>query len=212
MRIVAISDTHGRHRSLDLPEADMLIHAGDICARGNVEELQDFSDWLYTQNYKYKVVIAGNHDLCIENNELLVKKELSHCIYLQDNGVQIEGLNLWGSPMTPKFYNWAFMEERWSIDKYWRHIPKGLDILITHGPPFGILDTTSRGERVGCEALADRIRLVRPRLNIFGHIHESYGFVERDGLFYLNVASLDQKYKPVNPPVLFDFSKDITFL
>ena len=205
MKLVLISDTHGQHHNLSLPKGDVLIHAGDISQRGLHTEVTDFLDWFSSQEYKYKIFIAGNHDFCFEDmgSELLAHMIPDDLIYLNDSGIEIEGIQFWGSPVQPRFYDWAFNRDRGEdIQKHWDMIPASTDVLITHGPPFEILDTTDSGLRVGCEDLRETLHQLSVRCHVFGHIHESYGAVTKGNCFYANASVLDQNYNLVNDPIV----------
>ena len=207
MTIVAISDTHGQHHNLTLPQGDVLIHAGDCTYRGTESEVKDFLDWFSSQDYQYKILIAGNHDFFFERADPLKIKSVipEKVIYLNDSGISIEGLNFWGSPITPWFFDWAFNRHRGSeIKTHWDLIPENTDILITHGPVHGILDKTIYGKKVGCEALCDKITEIRPKAHIFGHIHEAYGQLFRQDTLFVNASILDVRYKLINKPVMFN--------
>lgn len=197
MRIVCISDTHNLKPVV--PDGDVLIHAGDLTMTGGIAELVKAADWLASLPHKHKVIIAGNHDFClqerIEARFLLSERGLT---YLCERGETVAGLSIYGSPWTPAFGDWAFMAKRGApMMEKWERIPHGLDVLVTHGPPYGILDSTIRGEKVGCEDLLSQVRLKRPRLHVFGHIHEARGRVyQRDirgpleaGILYVNASS-----------------------
>ncbi len=199
-----ISDTHGQHHNLNLPPTDILIHAGDISKRGGLNEVLDFLDWFVQQEATHKIFIAGNHDFFFERaSEAEVKAILPGSItYLHNSGVEINGLKIWGSPITPWFYDWAFNRQRGvDINKYWQRIPDDIDMLITHGPPFGIMDRTHRNEEVGCEDLLRKVQEIQPKLHVFGHIHEGYGVKQLDGTTYINASVLDVKYNQVNQPI-----------
>lgn len=119
--------------------------------------------------------------------------------YLEDSSVCIEGINFYGSPVTPFFYDWAFNCERGEkIKQYWDKIPENTDVLITHGPPFGILDKTTTGEIVGCEELAKAVNRIQPKVHIFGHIHEEYGMIAKGETTYINASLLNERYHYVN--------------
>ena len=204
MKIIFISDTHGQHDFLDLPEGDMIIHAGDVSSRGTRHEIAQFLAWFKKLGYRYKIFIAGNHDFFFELAEFDdIKVQIpENVVYLNDSGVKVEGLNIWGSPIQPWFNNWAFNRQRGKeIKEYWDKIPQNLDILITHGPPKGILDMTHRGESVGCEDLYDAILQVEPKVHVFGHIHEAYGKESRNGVQFINASVLNLQYQLVNLPV-----------
>jgi Predicted phosphoesterases, related to the Icc protein len=211
MKIVAISDTHGQHRKLKLPKGDIIIHAGDISKRGHPVEIEDFLDWFSNLKFQHKVFIAGNHDFFLEQahpniiNGMIPK----NVVYLNDSGVEIDGLKVWGSPITPYFHNWAFNRERGAeIKKHWDLIPDDTDILITHGPPFGILDETVYSKRTGCEELLLRVYQIQPEYHIFGHIHEDYGMLAKREITFVNASVLDDHYELVNDTVILNNAKD----
>ena len=139
MKIVAISDTHGLHKQLQLPKGDLLLHAGDVSARGHKKQIRQFLKWFAEQDFEHKVFIAGNHDFYFEQAS---KKEVLELIpegvtYLNDSGVTINGVHIWGSPVQPWFHDWAFNRQRGSdIEQHWELIPTSTDILLTHGPPL----------------------------------------------------------------------------
>lgn len=203
MEIVTISDTHGQHKSLQLGSGDMIIHAGDISGLGRPHEIADFLEWFSKLDFKYKIFIAGNHDFFFENAETDVIDQMIPVgvTYLNDSGTEIEGIKIWGSPITPWFYSWAFNRDRGDdIKKHWDLIPMDTDILITHGPPLGILDKTVRGELTGCEDLLKRIQQINPKYHVFGHIHESFGIHHKDKTTFINASVLDERYNLMNLP------------
>lgn len=205
MKVVFISDTHSQHEKLDMPEGDLLIHSGDFTTLGKVNEIVGFNDWLGKQPLKHKIIIAGNHDLLFESNNSLARSLITNAIYLENSEVNIEGLKIYGTPVSPRFYNWAFNKERGSeINRYWDMIPNNVDILITHSPPYKILDKSFKGEYCGCEGLLEKIKLVKPKIHCFGHIHESYGILEQDNIKFINSSSLDSKYQPTNKPIVLE--------
>ena len=123
---------------------------------------------------------------------------------MNDSGVTIHGINIWGSPITPWFYDWAFNRERGvEINKHWKLIPKNTDILITHGPPSGILDLVNADRTVGCEDLLKRINSIKPKVHVFGHIHEAYGSEVSGYTKFINSSILDEHYEIKNNPILF---------
>ena len=195
MKIFAISDTHGRHEQVQIPEGtDMLIHAGDFSniklPAMNHNEVNLFLIWLEQQPVKYKVIIAGNHDTSIESR-FITKKDFKNrgIIYLEHESIEIEGIKIFGSPYTPEYHNWAFNRTRAKLGKIWDSIPDDIHVLITHGPPKGILDLASRDknnhEHVGCSALLKKVLKVKPKYMIFGHIHDNEDNLN-NGTFKLN--------------------------
>jgi Icc-related predicted phosphoesterase len=204
-RIVIISDTHNQHRSIKIPDGDLLIHAGDITRRGDLADVYDFNALLGTLPHRHKVVIAGNHDFCFQSDPAAAIGALTNCIYLQDQAVTIDGLQIYGSPWQPWFHDWAFNVPRGrQLQEKWRQIPPGTDILITHGPPLGICDRVLNGAQVGCADLLAAVEHIRPQLHIFGHIHESYGTAVHHGIRFVNASSCNRATVPINPPIVVD--------
>ncbi len=224
MRISFISDTHGKHGEIDLekelPGGDLLIHAGDFMNTGAHEyELVSFLEWFNSLgNYRYKVFIAGNHDVIFEKNPTRVKEILSNydrVYYLQDNWVGIVHNNtkvkVYGSPWQPRFFNWAFNLDRGGDDLrgVWGKIPTDTDILITHGPPQGILDTSGSPyfkPILGCELLKERVDKYPPKLHVFGHIHGGYGYRCTDYSCFFNASVLSEQYEYINAPIHIEWN------
>lgn len=189
---VILSDTHGDHRKVEVPEGDIFIHCGDSL-KGSLHNPEDalfeLNEWLGSLPHRYKILIGGNHDFLLESKGKEVQKYFTHAIYLQDQAVEIEGWKIYGSPFTPKFGIWAFQKPAGkAMKEVWDKIPKDTDILITHGPPKGILDRTYTGKEAGCEMLAQKIKEIRPKYHFFGHIHEAYGTEKKEGTLFLNAA------------------------
>ena len=207
MKLVLISDTHNKHHQLDLPPGDILIHAGDVSGRGSEREVLDFLNWFSKLDYKHKIFIAGNHDWLFEKASSLAKDIIpENIIYLNDSGIEIEGIKIWGSPISPWFFDWAFNRHRGEeIQKHWDMIPDNTDILITHGPVYGILDKTARGELVGCKDLLDTIQKSKIKLHVCGHIHEAYGMEKNGDTLFVNASVVNLGYEVVNRPVVFDW-------
>jgi len=214
MKIILCSDTHGKHDDLnnDLPEADMIIHSGDITSTGRENEVLKFLDWFGSLPYKHKIFIAGNHDFYFEAKlsafppiytKLPEKYNQMGITYLMDEMVEIEGLKIYGSPWQPFFYDWAFNLNRgYEIAKVWEKIPKKVDILITHGPPYGILDYTPNYLNVGCEELYKRIIKVKPKIHVFGHIHFARGHKNFNNIDFFNASVLNKQYSYSKKPFL----------
>jgi Icc-related predicted phosphoesterase len=206
MKLTLISDTHGSHNPLQLPPGDTLLHTGDISKRGSEIEIQLFLEWFSRQDFEHKIFIAGNHDFFFEKEspEKIAAMIPEGVTYLNDSGITIDGINFWGSPVQPRFFDWAFNRDRGAeIDRHWQLIPPDVDVLLTHGPPHGILDRTADGFEAGCEMLRKRIAEVKPKLSVFGHIHESYGMCEVEGTTFVNASVLNLQYQLVNEAVSF---------
>lgn len=214
MRIVAISDTHSRHGDMVLPAGEILVHAGDFTMSGGNREIEHFFEWFTRLPHPHKVMIAGNHDRLFETAPGHARAMVpDNVVYLEDSGCEIEGLKFWGSPWQPWFLDWAFnLSTETELERKWALIPPDTDVLVTHGPPFRILDECFDGRRVGCPALAKRVREINPGLHLFGHIHEGYGRAidptGRSDTTYINACVCDLFYRPVNPPVVVEVGED----
>ncbi len=207
MKIVFISDTHGRHEDVELPKGDVLVHAGDFTSRGTIFEVADFIMWLQKLPFEYIVFIAGNHDLYLEKHSIDDFKDFlpKNAFYLNDSGCEIKGVKFWGSPIQPNFLDWAFNRERGAeIKKHWDLIPDDTDILITHGPPYDILDQTVRGDKTGCEDLLEKVLKVNPKIHAFGHIHEAYGIKNNNDTTFVNASLLNERYRYTNDPIVLE--------
>lgn len=202
------------NHSVFLPsDIDLLIHAGDASLHGTEHEIRQFLEWFSGIKAKHKILIAGNHDFLFERNRMIAKELLEKhkdIIYLESSMTEIEGLKIYGEPRQPWFHNWAFNVQRGpDIKRYWDAVPNNADILVTHGPPYGILDMTSRGENVGCKDLLYRIQeLPNLKMVIFGHIHEDAGYELINGVHYINACVLNERYQLQNRPQAFIIDKD----
>lgn len=210
MKIVHFSDTHNRHNQMEQIPCDLVICSGDFSATGQKSEVKSFLKWFKNYPTTYRIFIAGNHDICFDDSKNedgekpdWLKDELGEylkydCLnfYLEDSGCQIEGINFWGSPATPRYGSpmWAFNYDRgWSIKQVWNKIPEDTNVLITHGPAKGRCDFVPGHGHQGCEDLAETIRFIEPEYHLFGHIHESYGYYHDEfrGIKHLNGSMID---------------------
>ena len=219
MKIWFISDTHHKHGFLKLyPPEDIgiVIHCGDVGVSKipaiNYHEVMDFIVWYKSLPYDNKIWIAGNHDTSIEAGLVKPKDHQENgVIYLENSGVLCRGLNIWGSPFTPTFNNWAFNRDRGKLHKLWDTIPYNTNIVVTHGPPFGILDFAKRrgtkvGELVGCKALRTHMEKYPPIVHAFGHVHECAGATMKivgQNTSFINAGVVDLKYNIINNGVTF---------
>jgi len=207
LKFVAISDTHCRHRQVKLPAGDVLLHAGDLTYKGEKTEVIDFLAWFAKQPFKHKIFIAGNHDFYFEREkENAINAIIPEGVtYLNDSECIVDNIKIWGSPITPWFYNWAFNRKRGApIRKHWSKIPPDTQLVITHGPAFGMLDSALGDKHAGCIDLLKTIQGIKPKVHVCGHIHESWGKLERDGIKYINASVLNEAYELVNKPVVFE--------
>ena len=254
MRITHISDTHNKHKQLDgkLPGGVLLIHSGDISSLGRKHEVESFIKWFGMQDYTHKVFIAGNHDMSFDR-EILLRDKLAHfegktnwvnecaegkpewlvemlsnlpdnVYYLENSSIKLEGINIWGSPVSPSFgYGWGFNKDRGhDINEVWSTIPMDTDIVITHSPIYGYNDRAQNtNENVGCADLYHRLHEVKPHLHFAGHIHEGHGWGtipykdEWGDIYTFNGSTCNLRYEAINPPITFDYdfvSREINFI
>ncbi len=207
MRIVFISDTHNKLSKIAVPDGDMLIHCGDVTMRGDVAHLEQFNRVLGALPHRHKIFVAGNHDFPFEQDQATARALVPNAIYLEDELIEIGGLRIYGSPWQPEHKKLAFNLPRTSpeLKAKWAKMPDKLDILVTHGPPQGIRDWTPVWPSIGDAFLLERVLAVRPRIHAFGHAHHAYGMEERDGIIFVNAASLNENYSPQDrEPIVLD--------
>ena len=204
MKIVALSDTHGKHRQIEIPDGDILIYAGDFEIRNNLD-LFEMSEWLNELPHKRVVAIFGNHDFT-EHSEIKYMKQMFERVNLLFNeSIEIDGLKIWGSPYSPFFNNWAWMQPDNMLKEIWDTIPLETEILVTHTMPYGILDgVLPRMQSVGSLTLKDAVKRVHPYIQIGGHLHESYGQYTDGKTDYYNVSVLDEQYQVANPVTIIE--------
>ncbi|CAG8600774.1 1378_t:CDS:2 [Cetraspora pellucida] len=237
-RFVCVSDTHNKVslETYHVPEGDVLLHSGDLTEVGKLDQIKTAVNWIKSLPHKHKIVIAGNHDSTLdkpfyeeywskfhhykENSDDAIDmiRNAGHgIVYLEDESFTIpeSGYQVYGSPYTPRFYDWAFNGDRGPfLKEKWSKIPPDTHILMTHGPPFGILDATVTKENVGCVDLLQRIQEIKPLIHVFGHIHEGYGVFEKKwetennedtkSTIFINASSVTRAYKPQNKAIVFD--------
>ena len=212
LTIHAISDTHNRHLNLKLPGGDILIHAGDATLKGLHSEIVPFLDWYADQDYSSLIFVPGNHDFLFEKDPELVSKMCSErgIILLNDSGTDLEGIKVWGSPITPWFFDWAFNRHANEIKKHWDMIPNNTEILITHGPAHNVLDfIPKQNKSAGCPYLLEKIMASQIKLHVCGHIHEGRGYTYKHAKTWVNASVLDGRYRPIgNNPT--EIIKDAT--
>lgn len=195
MKIWHISDTHTYHGLLQVPSnIEMVIFSGDCSNPMNVfmsqEQVLGFMEWFAALPIKYKIFVAGNHDAAIEA-KLITKKDFESkgIYYLENEFINIEGINIFGSPITPTFGMWSFMRARDKTNRVWQKIPDTIDIIVTHGPPKGILDLSYNREHVlefcGDSALRKRVLAIKPMYHLFGHIHNNAEIIN-SGIMQIN--------------------------
>ena len=228
MKLVAtigfLSDTHGKHKAVEdrfgIPQCDILVHAGDFTMLGGQKESMDFLEWFAALDVPYKVLVAGNHDIWFDSGGEKFERLFSFgeitdrdsrsfipegIIYLENEAAVVKGIKFYGTPIQPQFKNWAFNVERdESRQAAFEMIPEDTQILVTHCPPRGVLDTNIKGENCGDKELALRIiNLPNLKMNVFGHIHESRGVDIKGGITYINATNVNRSYHPIHKPYVF---------
>lgn len=204
VRVVCMSDTHDRYNQLySIPDGDILIISGDMTFHGKRGELLRLNDWLDKQPHAHKVIIPGNHDLSFEKDwEVAAAHVQAADAILNQEMYEAEGLKIWGEPRQPWFHDWAFNVPRAQMKKEcWDKVPDDTDILVTHGPPWGVGDLCRSGN-VGCVAQREYILEKQPRLVVCGHIHEGYGLYLLGRTLVANASTCNSKYRAVNPPIV----------
>lgn len=229
MIVDCIADLHGHYPELE--GGDLLIVAGDLTARDTPIEYGHFGCWMDRQKYEKKILISGNHDNYFERKGFEFIKDVYSSIgveYLCDSGTEFEGMKIWGSPWTKMFPGMnphckAFTcDTEEELAKKWELIPENTNILITHGPSFGMLDKSIDGDYCGSSALDVTLLKLNLKLHVFGHIHEGYGRCHQGylsengesigmcitdnnclpmGHLSINCSHMNERYKPVNKPI-----------
>jgi Icc-related predicted phosphoesterase len=222
VRVCCTSDWHGYLPAI--PPCDVLVLGGDY--EPNTNPLEAMAMYkamalhLKTAPCRHVVMIAGNHDWLLDRdaaNVLAIMNGGRRIRYLRDFGCEIDGVRFWGSPWTPPFFDWAFMKPEPELDELYRqYAPDTVDVLVTHGPPAGVLDMNGLGMKCGSTALRDYVTRAKPQLHIFGHIHEAggktAGLMVGDGQFVAcrNACYVNSRYVPAHPPVVVDVVPPVT--
>ena len=197
MKVVCTGDTHGLHENLNIPDGDLFIHVGDISDSGRLEDYLSFNRMLSTLSHKNKIILSGNHDLLFELKTNSLTDVLSNGIYLKHGLIEIDSLKIWGSSWQPELFG-----------RSWLEIPDHIDVLITHIPPFGVLDNIHGGKNLGSKSLLKIIHTLNPKFVVFGHVHESYGIEKRtyngQETCFINCSAVVGFQKKLNPPIVFN--------
>jgi Icc-related predicted phosphoesterase len=203
LRIVLISDTHQLHEDLDMPEGDILIHAGDFSAYSTEKELEKINAWFGTLPYKKVFLTPGNHDGELFNRYDQSIKTLTNATVLLDEAFEYEGYKIYGTPWCIQYGDWWFMSHEKALQAAWNDIPIDTDILITHQPPYDILDHVARGHAGSVSLRETVLERVKPKLHVFGHLHMDGGqTLRKDGTIFVNAAMCDEDYEIHRKPVV----------
>ena len=209
MKLCIISDTHMKHKFVDLKnlQADVIIHCGDMTGNGGTGAITDFMTWFSgLEQFKYKIVVAGNHDWLFERNNVLARELVpDNVTYLEDEEVIIEGVKFYGTPVQKIFCNWAFNRHESKMAQHWAAIPNDTDVLITHSPPYSIFDNVPWSGNQGSPSLyKEVVERIKPLVHAMGHIHEGYGVKVIENTTFINASVLDGDYMCVNDPILVE--------
>jgi len=214
LQIVALSDSHNATKRVEIPDGDILIHAGDFSFQGKSLEIQDFIEWLKDQPHKHKLWIAGNHEWGIEDypsNANVIDNE-TNSTYIHDKVIEIEGLKFLGCNFTPEFNNWAFNLTERQSKIYWENAPEA-DVVVCHGTPHTILDSVTPEYKykrpLGCKHFLSYIERVKPKVAIFGHIHGGFGhetikWNDDSETECFNVSVMNEQYQLTNPVTIIE--------
>ena len=213
IRIVAVSDTHGFHRDVEIPDGDVLVHAGDITMNGEVDVMIDFVRWIAELPHRHKIVVPGNHDRCLDISQTKFDGGVVRLFdlvrdvhYLVDASrmleVRNEKIKVYGAPWVPNLRGWAFWDRNY--DKF-DTAPRDIDVLVTHAPPLGIRDDNVMDTHFGSRHVVRYLnRCPLLRTHIFGHVHEEYGMDKRGEILFANACTCNRSYDPVNPPLVIE--------
>lgn len=199
MKAVFVSDTHFAllNKMIEIPDGDILFHSGDLDVY-NEEQFNVFREWMRRLPHKYKIIVPGNHDLFWKNEKNGVIDYGDFILLIHDK-IEVDQLSIFGSPFTPRFGNWAFMYDKEYQNYIWKDVPNNLDVLITHGPLYGILDYVKdgifAGRNAGCRGLRQRVFDAKPKIHCFGHIHGGAGTTKEDGIYFINSSVVDDIYQ-----------------
>jgi hypothetical protein len=222
MKAWFISDTHNRHRGLEIPaDVSAVFHCGDESHLGsplrNQPECRAFFEWYTSLPIEHKFFVPGNHSTAFGQG-LVTPDEYPSVRFLVHAGCEWEGLKIFGTPYTPLFFNWAYMKPRPELDAVWQTIPDDTDILLSHGPPKGILDVTRDWRtrapiHVGSRSLTRHVlERIQPKLHAFGHIHDepeidNFGIVDQQGIRFINCSCCDLSGKLKNHGIVVDLEE-----
>jgi Icc-related predicted phosphoesterase len=207
MKIALFSDTHALHGQIDIPDADILIFAGDMTHCRTASDVSDFNRFLGSLPHRHKIVVGGNHDHRLAHDPVKARLQLSEAVYLVDEFVVISGIKIYGAPWQPIFNDRACdafaLPRGKALQEKWEMIPPDVDILVTHAPPAGILDQDGPVSH-GCSDLTAAVAARKPRYHVFGHIHSNHGMIQSGATMYIN-CNVQGENGVLRPALLLDY-------
>ena len=207
MKIALFSDTHALHGRVHIPDADILIFAGDMTHCRTARDVADFNDFLGSLPHRHKIVVGGNHDHRLARDPEKAQSLLSAAVYLVDKAVVVSGITIYGAPWQPTFNDRACdafaLPRGKALQEKWDLIPPDVDILVTHSPPVGILDQDGPVAH-GCAELSAAVAAIKPRYHVFGHIHSHHGLIKCGATTYIN-CNVQGENGLLRPALLLDY-------
>ena len=203
VRLVIVSDTHGRHDEYGVLEGDVLIHCGDG-SESSSESVEALDEWFGRQRFEQVLAVGGNHDFEILKRTRAGARVFCNARFMLDETVELGGVRFYGSPWVPSLFGWAFFAKDEVLAMRWGQVPENTDVLITHTPPAGILDRDRGGYSHGCARLRERLKEIAPRLHCFGHIHASGGFLEGSPTTSVNASAVTHTQAELRAPTVFE--------
>ena len=210
LRIVFISDTHGKHTELGNLHGDVLVHSGDFCDgyMNDGRSLAEIDEWFSEQHFELILCVGGNHDFLAESYHNTGQPVFQNAIYLVDAKHEFKGVNFYGAPWLPDLDGWANFLPDHDRKRKWDLIPKSTDVLITHTPPLGVLDKPRSGRSIGCSLLRAAVDHLRPKIHCFGHVHASPGCVVDSGTEFINATVINSDFDVTHTPVVRELQID----
>jgi Icc-related predicted phosphoesterase len=202
MKLTIISDTHGEHDKLGTLAGEVLIHCGDMFNMfgSSNDDFDRMDEWFGNQQFDLILCVGGNHDFELQKRASYTRTPFKNAVYLEGDVFEYSGVKFYGAPWIPELRGQAFYKDDVDLVLAWSHIPTDVDVLITHTPPSGVLDVSSRGLRLGCEHLSAVLEKTTPVLHCFGHVHASSGIHRVGDTTYINAAQVNSQYKLCRQP------------
>ncbi len=202
LKLTVISDTHGKHTQLGRLRGDVLIHCGDMfnMFSQSHDDFDRMDAWFGEQDFDLILCVGGNHDFELEKRSTYAHSPFKNAVYLEGSAFDFDGIRFFGAPWIPELSGQAYYVDDYALPGKWAEIPSDVDVLITHTPPGGILDVSSRGLELGCPHLLSAIERTKPTVHCFGHVHASSGTHTNDTTTFVNAALVNSRYELHHPP------------